>query len=130
MDLDKNGDGLLTPVEMKEGLKVAGLKEIPPDLQAILEGVDADGSGVIDYTEFLAATLDKQQYMKEDVCWAAFSVFDRNGDGNISKDELKQVLNSEDVEGALGTKAIAELMLEIDSNGDGMIDFKEFMGMM
>eukprot|EP00930_Biecheleria_cincta_P014487 TRINITY_DN1243_c0_g1_i2.p1 TRINITY_DN1243_c0_g1~~TRINITY_DN1243_c0_g1_i2.p1 ORF type:complete len:503 (-),score=138.31 TRINITY_DN1243_c0_g1_i2:211-1719(-) len=130
MNLDKNGDGLLTPVEMKEGLKVAGLKEIPPDLQAILEGVDADGSGVIDYTEFLAATLDKQQYMKEDVCWAAFSVFDRNGDGNISKDELKQVLNSEDVEGALGTKAIAELMLEIDSNGDGMIDFQEFMGMM
>ena len=77
-----------------------------------IKGVDADGSGVIDYTEFLAATLDRQsrlhgspvgeitqrtwfiwarqQYMKEDVCWAAFRVFDRNGDGHISKDELKQ----------------------------------------
>ena len=32
----------------------------------------------------------RQQYMKEDVCWAAFRVFDRNGDGHISKDELKQ----------------------------------------
>ena len=73
-------------------------------------GVDADGSGVIDYTEFLAATLDRhvsfnravtpcyvcsdwchrQQYMKEDVCWAAFRVFDRNGDGHISTQELKQ----------------------------------------
>ena len=29
--------------------------------------------------------------MKEDVCWAAFRVFDRNGDGHISKEELKQV---------------------------------------
>ena len=89
-----------------------------------MQGVDADGSGVIDYTEFLAATLDRQsrcvhacitvlllfnlferwashilatfarqQNMKEDVCWAAFRVFDRNGDGHISKDELKQALD-------------------------------------
>jgi len=130
MALDKNGDGLLTPVELKDGLQIAGLKEIPPDLQAIMEGVDADGSGVIDYTEFLAATLDKQQYMKEDVCWAAFRVFDRNGDGNISKEELKQVLQSSDVEDALGLKAIADLMTEVDKNGDGMIDFQEFMEMM
>jgi len=130
VQMDKNGDGLLTPVELKEGLSQAGLKEIPPDLQAIMEGVDADGSGVIDYTEFLAATLDKQQYMKEDVCWGAFRVFDRNGDGNISKEELKQVLASSDVEDALGIKAIAELMTEVDKNGDGMIDFQEFMQMM
>ncbi|CAJ1329287.1 unnamed protein product, partial [Effrenium voratum] len=93
-------------------------------------GVDADGSGVIDYTEFLAATLDRQQYMKEDVCWAAFRVFDRNGDGHISTTELKQVLSSSEVEDALGTKAIADLMVEVDSNGDGMIDFEEFMTMM
>merc|ERR1719159_1861646 len=52
MALDDNGDGLLTAAEMKEGLAKAGLKDIPADLQAILEDVDADGSGVIDYTEF------------------------------------------------------------------------------
>eukprot|EP00437_Effrenium_voratum_P005556 CAMPEP_0181423470 /NCGR_PEP_ID=MMETSP1110-20121109/14144_1 /TAXON_ID=174948 /ORGANISM="Symbiodinium sp., Strain CCMP421" /LENGTH=501 /DNA_ID=CAMNT_0023546595 /DNA_START=65 /DNA_END=1570 /DNA_ORIENTATION=- len=128
--LDKNGDGLLTHAELKDGLGKSGLKDIPPDLAAILDGVDADGSGVIDYTEFLAATLDRQQYMKEDVCWAAFRVFDRNGDGHISKDELKQVLSNSEVEDALGAKAIAELMLEVDSNGDGIIDFEEFMAMM
>ncbi|CAK8989836.1 unnamed protein product [Durusdinium trenchii] len=128
--LDKNGDGLLTHSELKDGLGKAGLKEIPPDLAAIMDGVDADGSGVIDYTEFLAATLDRQQYMKEDVCWAAFRVFDRNGDGHISTQELKQVLQSSEVEDALGLKAIADLMVEVDSNGDGMIDFEEFMAMM
>jgi len=128
--LDKNGDGLLTHAELKDGLGKAGLKEIPPDLAAIMDGVDADGSGVIDYTEFLAATLDRQQYMKEDVCWAAFRVFDRNGDGHISTQELKQVLQSSEVEDALGIKAIADLMVEVDSNGDGMIDFEEFMTMM
>eukprot|EP00445_Apocalathium_hangoei_P085456 CAMPEP_0204217770 /NCGR_PEP_ID=MMETSP0361-20130328/79140_1 /ASSEMBLY_ACC=CAM_ASM_000343 /TAXON_ID=268821 /ORGANISM="Scrippsiella Hangoei, Strain SHTV-5" /LENGTH=487 /DNA_ID=CAMNT_0051182821 /DNA_START=1 /DNA_END=1461 /DNA_ORIENTATION=+ len=128
--LDGNGDGLLTAAEMKEGLTKAGLKEIPPDLQAILEGVDSDGSGVIDYTEFLAATLDKRSYLQEDVCWSAFRLFDKNGDGRISADELRSVLDDDSVQDVAGAKAIAELMKEIDGNGDGHIDFQEFMEMM
>jgi len=130
MALDENGDGLLTPNEMKEGLAKAGLKEIPPDLQQIMEEVDADGSGVIDYTEFLAATLDRKAYIQEDVCWSAFRVFDRNGDGKISQAEIEQVLGSGDVEEAMGAQAVAELMKEVDANGDGEIDFQEFMQMM
>jgi calcium-dependent protein kinase len=127
--LDHNGDGLLTAAEMKEGLQKAGLKEIPEDLKQILKEVDSDGSGVIDYTEFLAATLDQKVYMAEDVCWQAFRIFDRNGDGKISKEEIKMVLNSDDVKDAAG-KELGEIMKEIDKNGDGNIDFNEFMTMM
>merc|ERR1712217_680860 len=130
MALDGNGDGLLTANEMKEGLAKAGLKEIPPDLQQILEDVDSDGSGVIDYTEFLAATLDKRSYVKEDVCWSAFCIFDRNGDGKISQDELKQVLGENEVADVVGVLKIGELMKELDTSGDGYIDFQEFMEMM
>merc|ERR1719359_1680803 len=108
----------------------AGLQEIPPDLQQIMEQVDSDGSGVIDYTEFLAATLDKKQYIQEDVCWSAFRVFDRNGDGKISMAELETVLASGNVEEAMGANAVKELMKEVDTNGDGEIDFNEFMQMM
>jgi len=135
MALDGNGDGLLTVNEMKEGLVSCGLKEIPPDLQQIMEDVDSDGSGVIDYTEFLAASLDKKVYMAEDVCWQAFRIFDRNGDGQISKDELKQMLGN-DGKGDCNSLAeqsardLAEVMQEIDQNGDGNIDFQEFMAMM
>merc|ERR1711972_1214402 len=129
MRLDGNGDGLLTVNEMKEGLSQCGLKEIPADLQHIMEEVDSDGSGVIDYTEFLAATLDKKVYMSEDVCWQAFRIFDRNGDGKICKDEIAKVLADDDVKSA-AAKDIAELMQQIDKNGDGEIDFTEFMQMM
>jgi len=131
MTLDGNGDGLLTVNEMKEGLTKCGLKEIPPDLQQIMEDVDSDGSGVIDYTEFLAASLDKKVYMKEDVCWQAFRIFDRNGDGKISKEELKGMLSNDGASVAeQSARDLAEVMQEIDANGDGEIDFQEFMAMM
>jgi len=130
MALDDNGDGLLTLVELKEGLAKAGLKEIPPDLQQLMEEIDSDGSGVIDYTEFLAATLEQRSYVQEDVCWSAFRLFDRNGDGKISPDELKAVLNDNDVQNVAGMQAVAQLLKEVDSNGDGFIDFDEFMTMM
>merc|ERR1719414_567387 len=128
--LDSNGDGLLTSAEMKEGLQNAGLKDVPMDLQAILEDVDSDGSGVIDYTEFLAATLDKRLYLQEDVCWSAFRIFDRNGDGKISRQELEQVLGNEEVETVVEANTLADLMKQVDGDGDGMIDFAEFMAMM
>ena len=75
--------------QTQEGLAKAGLKDIPADMKEIMENVDSDGSGVIDYTEFIAATLDKRTYIQEDLCRGAFGVFDRNGDGKISKDEIK-----------------------------------------
>ena len=43
----------------------------------MMEGVDADCSGAIDYAEFCAALLDRKTYMEEDP-------FDKHGDGKIS----------------------------------------------
>merc|ERR1712107_771870 len=129
MSLDGNGDGKLTVAELKEGITKAGLKEIPSDLQAIMEDIDADGSGEIDYTEFLAASLEKKAYIVEDVCWQAFRNFDKNGDVKISQEELKQVLNDPSVEG-VANKEVAEILKSFDGDGDGFIDFTEFMVVM
>eukprot|EP00427_Karlodinium_veneficum_P025083 CAMPEP_0169112074 /NCGR_PEP_ID=MMETSP1015-20121227/27431_1 /TAXON_ID=342587 /ORGANISM="Karlodinium micrum, Strain CCMP2283" /LENGTH=531 /DNA_ID=CAMNT_0009174067 /DNA_START=52 /DNA_END=1647 /DNA_ORIENTATION=+ len=128
--LDADGDGLLTMAEMQAGMTNSGFKEIPSDLQEIISQVDSNRSGVIDYTEFLAATISKKLYVQEDVCWKAFSVFDQNGDGMISKEELQKVLHDSTVEEELGAQRIEVLMKEVDANGDGMIDFDEFMCMM
>jgi len=127
--LDSNGDGLLTLAELKNGLEKVGFKEENSDLKCMLEGMDTDGSGVIDYTEFLAAALDKRHHVNEQVCWTAFQVFDLNGDGGISVEELRKVLDSDGVEEASGG-SMEEVLKDVDKNGDGIIDFHEFMAMM
>jgi calcium-dependent protein kinase len=130
LSLDENSDGMLSLTEMKEGLSRAGLAVLPNDMKEIMDGVDADGSGVIDYTEFLAATLEQRQYLQEDVCWTAFRVFDLNGDGKVSKEELKTMLRSGSAEEVMDVDACADVLKEVDKNGDGAVDFQEFMGML
>ncbi|CAE7529378.1 CPK2 [Symbiodinium sp. CCMP2456] len=130
--LDANGDGCLAADELRDGMAKASLGELMSkvDLDAIIEGVDADGSGMIDYTEFLAATLDRKCYLQEDVCYNAFSVFDQDGDGQITLEELKTILDNGNMDEALGSKTSEDILKAVDANGDGSIDFQEFMDMM
>jgi calcium-dependent protein kinase len=131
MTMDENNDGTLSIAEVKEGLTRAGFPE-PKELDSILNSVDSDGSGVIDYTEFMAATLDRQRYMQEDVCWRAFRVFDKDGSGSITKTELREALQDGEVEAMMDydEAELDKIILDADKNGDGQIDFEEFFAMM
>lgn len=119
--LDKNQDGTLTISEIQTGMKNHQI-ELPEDFIETLKSVDTDGSGQIDYTEFIAASLTKQQYSRKEMIWAAFRKFDKDGDGQITKQELKEVLKEDDGK-------IAALIAEADLDGDGNISYDEFAGM-
>jgi len=130
--LDNDGDGQLTATEIRAGLQSASMA-VPANLQKVLEAVDSDGSGVIDYTEFLAAVIDHRVYSQEDLCRAAFKLFDKDGDGTLSPEEVQAILGEGTFCEGMGVDCVedvAHIMSEVDTNGDGSIDFEEFMAMM
>lgn len=133
MSMDENNDGTLSVGELKQGLCKAGVS-LPPDLNRMMEQIDTDGSGVIDYSEFMAATLERRKYIAEDVCWRAFKTFDVDSSGSIDRQELGRLLGLDDVVDVMQVevtqKEIDEIMSEVDLNGDGKIDFEEFLEMM
>ena len=55
---------------------------------------------------------------------AAFKMFDKDGSGTISKDEIKEAL------GGLDEKLVEESIRDVDQNNDGEISFEEFEKMM
>lgn len=100
------------------------------ELMQVLKEADTDNSGEIDYTEFIAATLDSQVYLKDEYLKAAFDMFDTDGSGSIDNDEVLKLLQGDELAGLASKEAIAKALKEIDANGDGEIDFEEFKLMM
>mmetsp|Transcript_30594 Transcript_30594/g.22679 ORF Transcript_30594/g.22679 Transcript_30594/m.22679 type:complete len:118 (-) Transcript_30594:47-400(-) len=88
---------------------------------------DADGSGEIDYSEFVVATINKRKLLSEEKLTAAFKLFDKDGSGSISANEVKEVLG---VGKNIDEKVWNDIILEVDGNGDGEISFEEFKQMM
>lgn len=54
--------------------------------------IDIDGNGTIDYTEFVMATMTEKNFLTNEKLQQAFNMFDKDGSGTISQDEIKEVL--------------------------------------
>ena len=108
--------------------KIFGQTEnVEEEVDKIMAEVDTDKSGEIDYTEFVIATMNRQKLLSKERLQGAFSAFDKDGSGSISADELKEMLGGgQDYDPQVWN----ELIREVDQNGDGEIDLKEFMDMM
>jgi len=132
--LDSNDDGCLSVEDVEQGLRQAGV-EVSNELQRVFQLVDSDGSGLVEYTEFLAATIDEKRHLGEAACWAAFRVFDMDGDSKITKDEMAVMLScghAKSLAESLGADRadIEQVIAEADLDGDEQLDFKEFHAML
>ena len=125
-NLDINKDGTLTLDEMKKGLEKLKDKNVDIDVKSIFKGIDTDSSGRIDYTEFLASSINQKEFLRQERLNEAFKMLDKKGTGKISKEEIKKALKLDNV----NEKTIELYIQKYDLNGDGNIDYNEFLNMM
>lgn len=129
--LDENGYGYITQDQLRKGLENCGLK-LPNNFDSLMESIDSDGSGQIDYTEFIAAALDRRHFSKQ-LLYCAFRVFDVDNDGKITTAELAHILyngNKKKNITQTDVEKVKKMIEEVDINNDGSIDFHEFSQMM
>ena len=124
---DKNKDGQISYEELRLGLlQLKSNKISERDIYFLFQTLDVDKSGKIDYTEFIAATLQRSNYLRNDRLLEAFLNFDKDKNGKITKDELLIALKGEKSQENLIRKFISD----VDKNHDGKIDYNEFLNLM
>ncbi len=95
-----------------------------------MKAADTDNSGTINYTEFIAATIDAQIFLREENLRAAFQMFDADNSGKIDAKEVKELLEGEEYKDQISRGQVDQVIADVDVNGDGEIDFEEFLTMM
>ena len=123
-EMDTNKSGTLNINEIKSGIdKMEKAKEInDEEKENIIQKIDTDKSSKIEYNEFLAACLEQKVYLREENLLSAFMMLDFDGSGKISKSEIKKALN-----GDIDNETLDKIIKDFDLDGDGEIDYKEFV---
>ena len=123
-NIDTNNDGKLSLEELKKAVTLSGGLKIEY-INDIFKSIDTDNSGNIEYTEFISASIEKNIYLNEEKLKDAFKLFDADGNGKISRAEIGKILHLDK-----NSKELDNIVVKLDTNKDGEIDFQEFINMM
>ncbi|XP_022958889.1 calmodulin-like [Cucurbita moschata] len=127
---DKNRDGCITLDELRTEIKRLGQNPTEEELKDMIREVDADGNGTIEFWEFQILMSNIMKEETEQKLKDAFKVFDKNQDGYISANELRHVHLMLNLGEKLTDKEVLEIIGEADLNGDGQVDYPEFVKIM
>ena len=129
IQFDTNGDGRLDKQELINGLKFMDKhNNLEQEVERVMNIIDVDGNGFIEYEEFLRASLDIQKILTEENIKIVFNLFDPDGTGKITPSELKKVLGHNAYE--VSDEVWAQIIDDIDLDKDGVISFNEFRHML
>ena len=123
---DKDGNGSITTKELGTVMRSLGQNLSEAEIKEVIDEVDEDKNGIIDFQEFLSLMARKMKIIdKEDELIDAFKVLDLNGTGKISKYEIRYVILS--TESGFTGNDIDELLQLCNFDEDGNIDLHDFI---
>ncbi|XP_059631735.1 probable calcium-binding protein CML44 [Cornus florida] len=143
--LDKNGDNLVSLDELNWLLERIGVHTSLHELESLVGKTSLD---LIDFLFFcdtiikpnigesskVAADHEEEEEATDNNLEAdlakAFNVFDLNGDGFISYEELQSILSRLGLWDEHNGRDCKIMIQAFDSNSDGLLDFEEFKNMM
>ena len=119
---DKDGDGTIDASELGTVMRSLGQNPTESELTDMINEIDIDHSGTIDFEEFKTMMIAKDENRSpEDDLKEAFKVFDKDNNGFISAKELKEVMTS--LGENLTDEELSEMIKEADIDGDGEVNY-------
>ena len=142
---DKNNDGVITVEELSQALQLLGLDADLSELACAVKSHMKPGNTGLQFDDFetlhkdlndtlfgmeLKENSEDDAVQEESDLSEAFKVFDEDGDGYISARELQGVLEKLGLAESREMDKVERMILSVDSNHDGRVDFFEFKYMM
>lgn len=123
--IDLNKDGKISLGELQALLEALGKENPKAEAKEMMQVADTNKDGYIDFSEFMEV---HRKGIKMSDIQSAFWMFDQNGDGRISAEEVMAMMAK------LGERCSLEdckrMVRQVDKNADGLIDMDDFMAMM
>jgi len=124
---DQDGNGKIDLKELEAVTKALCQPQTKVQLEKMLAKADKDKSGAIEFNEFVQMMTHQEPDSEREIR-AAFRVFDKDGSGFITPDELRSVM--EGLGQRTSQSEVQKMIQRYDKDGDGRINYDEFVTMM
>ena len=126
---DTNHDGTIDSHKIGEIMRKLGKYPSDKELQQIIQNVAKSGSNKIGFDDFVDFMEQKNKETDPEIeIINTFRIFDTENNGLISKEELFYIIRT--FGETLSDEEIEEIITEADVDGDGYINYEEFVRMM
>ena len=126
---DSEGKAHIETKQLKFAIRALGFEPKKEEINRMIEQIDKNKTGFISYDDFVS--LMAKRFAEKDTndeIMKAFQLFDSDGSGNISFDNLKRV--AKELGENISDEELREMITEADRDGDGVVNCQEFLRIM